>query len=145
VTNKFKLIRDEIKSRLTLAGFDDFVGTYPDDIVNIGQRMPFALVQVKSANILNSANFIVEADAEVLVYIINRVGVAQAEGIEDLVVTAFNAIYTDDSLGGVSILTTPVDIDFDAQIPLVINTMQDYLTTVALLRFVIKINDVRSM
>ena len=123
MTNKLKAIKAELSTRCALAGVP-YSGNYPEDIAKIGNRFPIVLFESLNLESLKSTNNVMNPIYTVSVILVTQSGITKTDVHENTVIDIINQIYKDNNLAGACTLTEPLNVQFNADIPLISSAYQ---------------------
>ncbi len=148
MTNKLEPVKAEIRKRLYAAGVKRCLD-YPEQIGNIGNFLPFAMLRSESCDVTGSANMCMIYDYNITIYICTQTATEKTKAHEDFVFKCYSAIYassdlvSDNRLGGTASLVLPNSISFDDNIPYISDLVPQNAIQTSSIRFTIQIEDNR--
>lgn len=140
--NKIKTIKAELSTRCALAGVP-YSGLYPEDIAKVGNSFPIVLFESVSLESMKSSNNVMNPVYTCSIILLTQSGASKTEAHENTIFEIINQVYADNSLSGACTLTEPVNVEFNADIPLIASAYQADAIQCSRINFQFTYNDLR--
>ncbi len=146
--NKLEPVKAELRKRLQSAGVKRCLD-YPEQIGNIGNFLPLAMLRSESCEIASTANLCMVYEYYITIYVCTQANIEKTKAHEDFIFACMNAIYAsstlneDNRLGGVANMIVPTNIRFDEGIPFASDMLPQNAIQTSALSFKITLMDGR--